>query len=396
LRDPAPAAPARPEAVAVSDEALYPVRRYQPWRDLYPRSLEIDWAAFRSQPWFLDLGLSAGDPVGHHSLAMNVHRVPEAESTTVVGSYVNRRFWPTLGAVTSWDTAAQRGLVFDGVNQAYRQERTAASAFGALPVLRRSEHSVTLNLTYTAQWLTNTDEDLYEPDPNDAVPVFPITGRLARATAGLSYRAARGYAKSISAEEGRFLSAAVTLDDEALGGRGHVRTLTYTWEEFLRNPWLDGHVLSARLGGGISRGDEAWRRRFALGGFGEQDYLQSVIELRFVGGSRLRGYRPGAVSGDQFVLVNAEYRFPLAEVAAGLWTVLPVYLQNLHAAVFADWGNAFFGSVEPGEFKLGAGGELRNDFTIGYVQPVVLRLGYAHGFDEGGLDDVYVILGSGF
>jgi hypothetical protein len=395
FRDPAPGKPDRPPAPVIREDVRYPARPYEPIRDLYPRRLEIEWAAFRSQPWFVQVGAAAFDPVGHHVLSADARVVPDADSTALVGGYAYRRFWPTLGATLARDTSRPSGLVLDGVNQRYRLERTRASLQALLPVLRRAEHAVNVGLSYTRQWLKNADEDRYEPDPNDSVPVFPSTDPRAAAAVSVSYRGARAYARSISAEEGRNLVLRFSVDDEALGGTGHARTVTYGWDEFVKNPWADGHVLALRLGGGFSRGDPDRRARFPVGGFGEQDYVQSLLELSFVSGARLRGYPPGVAAGDQFVLLNAEYRLPLADVVRGVST-LPVYLENLHLAAFADWGNAFVGPIEPQEFKLGAGGELRNDVVIGYVVPVVVRLGYAHGFDDGGVDDLYVLLGSGF
>ena len=392
-----PAVIDRPPVPRIETAVPYPARPYQPIRDLYPRHLEIDWAFIRSQPLFVVLSASARDPVGHHGVAAAVRAVPESDYASFGGSYAYYRLWPTLGAQLERGTARRGGFVLDGRNTAYREERTWGRLFAGLPLLRLAEHSVSMDLRYTVEFLRNADADRYQPDPNDVTPRFPETGTIAGAGAGVSYRGARGYDWSVSPEEGRNLALRLTVNHEALGGDYHSTTVTWTWDEFLANPLLDRHVLSLRLNGGVSRrGDFRRRTAFAIGGFLEQDVVQDLLRLSFSGGgARLRGYPPGVVVGDQYHLLNAEYRFPLGELARGILT-LPLYFKHAHMAAFADWGNAFRGEIDPAQFKLGLGGELRLELALGYHLHPILRLGYARGVDEGGIHETYVLLSSSF
>ena len=47
--------------------------------------------------------------------------------------------------------------------------------------------------------------------------------------------------------------------------------------------------------------------------------------------------------GDQFHVVNAEYRFPIMWIERGVDT-FPLYLRRLHGNLFVDYGGAFNGA----------------------------------------------------
>jgi len=68
----------------------------------------------------------------------------------------------------------------------------------------------------------------------------------------------------------------------------------------------------------------------------------------------------------------------------------------MRGLVFFDVGNAYFGPLDLSELNKGVGAELPMDFTIGYVQPMSLRLGFAYGLDEGGGAQIYMSFGRPF
>ena len=72
----------------------------------------------------------------------------------------------------------------------------------------------------------------------------------------------------------------------------------------------------------------------------------------------LRGYRPAFIVGDQYQLASVEYRAPLFWFEKGYQT-FPIYFRRLHGALFADAGNAYYGTFDPGQLRYGVGGELR-------------------------------------
>ena len=73
-----------------------------------------------------------------------------------------------------------------------------------------------------------------------------------------------------------------------------------------------------------------------------------------------------------------------------------MFLNRLSAAVYADAGDAFFGQLDFSTFRVGVGGHLLLDFTLAYVLPFTLRVGYARGLMEGGIDSFYGHLGVPF
>jgi hypothetical protein len=79
-------------------------------------------------------------------------------------------------------------------------------------------------------------------------------------------------------------------------------------------------------------------------------------------------------------VVNADYRFPLAYVQRGVGT-WPIFLQALHAALFADAGHAWTGAFDAHDIKADAGAELSADVVAGYVLPISATLGVAWGRD---------------
>ncbi|MBK6849159.1 MAG: hypothetical protein IPG96_17055 [Proteobacteria bacterium] len=158
-------------------------------------------------------------------------------------------------------------------------------------------------------------------------------------------------------------------------------------------PWLDGHVLALRYGGGAARGDFRRRGYFFLGGFPGQDLVRAVIELQPLGGAYLRGYDPGALFGDQYHLLNVEYRLPLLSFEHGLST-LPVYLNFAHLTFFGDLGDALFGALAWDRLKVGVGAEVLTEWVVGYVFSLTLRLGYARGLMEPGGDRFFVLVGN--
>src|SRR5690606_21734223 len=99
--------------------------------------------------------------------------------------------------------------------------------------------------------------------------------------------------------------------------------------------------------------------------------------------------------GTQFHLAQLEYRFPIYRFNRGIST-LPVYVNRLWATVFGDAGDAFFDEVDIAQLRVGVGAELHLDFTLFYILGFSLRVGYARGLMEGGIDQFYGHLGVPF
>jgi hemolysin activation/secretion protein len=91
----------------------------------------------------------------------------------------------------------------------------------------------------------------------------------------------------------------------------------------------------------------------------------------------VRGYDAGAVLGRRAVAATLELRVPLALVGRSLGH-LPIGVDRLSLAVFADGGDAWDGGAVPRPLRLrSTGAELVGDLTAPYDFPLRARLGVA-------------------
>ena len=109
----------------------------------------------------------------------------------------------------------------------------------------------------------------------------------------------------------------------------------------------------------------------------------------------------GAVTGHRAVSATAELRVPLALVGRALGH-LPLGLDRLSVALFADGGDAWDDGGMPSPLRLrSAGGELVGDVTFPYDFPLRARLGMAvplADLPSGGRPSpgMYAVLGADF
>ena len=138
--------------------------------------------------------------------------------------------------------------------------------------------------------------------------------------------------------------------------------LQLDWQEYLRVP-VSRHALGLRLRAGyIDRPVDSFFNFFAGGLEG------------------MRGYSYYSIEGRKMVLASANYRFPL-------WRnlkrkVLQVTLDRAYGSLFADWGNAFNGQLEPRDFKRDVGLELRVEAYSFYGYPTRAWVSAAYGLDR--------------
>jgi len=146
---------------------------------------------------------------------------------------------------------------------------------------------------------------------------------------------------------------------------------------------------------GISDGDPVAARFFHLGGAAANP---SVISFDRDAFSLLRGFPADAFAGTHVALINADYRWPIARPQRGVGT-FPLFLNTLHAAVFADAGHAWTGDFDVHRAKIAAGAELGANVVAGYQFPFSIAVGTAWGRDGAHVVDggaVYVRLGRAF
>lgn len=386
----------RPAPRVVTDPGLrFRVLPYNPAASLYPESWWFQ-AGFTPGDEFLTLLLSGNDVAELHAWNLSASYNFARRSVAANANYAYSRFWPTWSAALSYSRGPRGGLVVDGAHEIFTEQNIVASSSLALPVLRsRRFGSATLRLTYRYQRFEAVGSPEVAPDPSLPIVSRPEAGQLSGVSLSISYSRVYGYRYSVSPERGRAIGLRFSFYDPTFGSDYRVVAGTWSWTEYVPMPWRHNHVLALRLAGGISQGTLLRRGLFTVGGLPGQDILQALLQLAPVGGAYLRGYPAAALWGDQYHLLNVEYRFPITWIDWAPWT-LPIYFRRLSGAAFVDTGAAFFGPGHRDDIKVGAGAEVLLDMVVGYSLWLTVRLGYAYGFMEPGGHTYYFLLGVPF
>ena len=134
---------------------------------------------------------------------------------------------------------------------------------------------------------------------------------------------------------------------------------------------------------------------FALGGVpraGRRD-VDRQLDARRRRSATCAATRPRTVAGNQYHLLNLEYRQELWQIEHGLAT-LPIYLRRLHIAAMlatsAPRSTRTFDASR--DLRSSVGGALRLDAFFGYFVPGTFEIGYAHGLIDGGIDETWFLL----
>lgn len=381
----------RPDSTDIADDEVVVSgpRPYRPLETLAPYSYQLTLGA-DAFGTALTVLTGGSDVAGFHAWSLGATYGLERGDVSVAAAWSYGRLWPSFRLAVGRGIGRPGGLYIDGRNTRYTEERWAASAAMGLPVLRDPGFSADLSFIYSVDWLRNVSPDP-TLDPNTAVPQLPETGVIAGLTTRLSLSSVRRYRYSVGPAEGRSISLAMRVNHEALGSEFQALELSYRWDEYLPMPWRGNQTLSLRLSGGIITTDRRRDGSYALGGAGQQDLVDAVVNSRRVSSSWFRGYAPGALRGRQYHLLNAEYRVPVFTIEKGLDT-MPIYVRRLHLAALFDAGNAFYDDLDPTEFKLAVGGAIRLDVVFGWYMPGTFDLGYARGLSEGGVGEYWLYL----
>jgi hypothetical protein len=302
---------------------------------------------------------------------------------------------PSLRFAMSRTLVDRGGWRIDGVNRRYREEDWSGTLSVGIPFESRPNASWTLSFDYDVDWyrLVQAPSMSATPDPNQRVPMMPPTDY---AQAGIATRMAfstvRGLTFGLGSQSGFDGSVAIRLDHPALGATYRNVTVSYAADRY-QKLWGRTPVLSMRLVGAIRQGDLLRLGGFGLGGVPAQDVVSSIVNSTRVGATGyLRGYPVRTVAGNQYHLLNLEYRQELWNVEHGLAT-LPVYLRRLHMALLSDVGTAFDAAFDAKrDMRASVGAALRLDAYFGYFVPGTFELGYARGLINGGTSETWFLL----
>jgi Tol biopolymer transport system component len=389
-----PAPPVRAEVeVPQADPGVYtataggPARPYSPWPSVRPTS----WLPALESDEGLGTGLGAAvfgaDAVGRHTYDLYA------------------LVYPSGGRVEGGLFYQYAGLGVPVVDVAVEQEwslRATRAGNPRLPGdLLRRERLAALGVTFprprfrSFQWLTLSGDvrDRHhvwaDPRVSDTLRDIPLD---VGAVATLGHSTVRGYAYSISPENGFTVSGTAQArrytrpfagDADATGYlRLTGRSRAY---QGFRGAGFARHALAGRANTGADFGPRS--PGFTVGGASGSGSLPIGVDLQLgrALGFPLRGYPEGVQQGDRAFSASAEYRFPLALVERG-YRLLPLFLDRLWGDVFADAGGAwctrdcerlYRGQPRSPRPLYSVGTELGVDFTVGYFADLRLRGGVA-------------------
>lgn len=172
-----------------------------------------------------------------------------------------------------------------------------------------------------------------------------------------------------------------------LGGATNFDRVWGDYRRYVPLPWTH-HVLAVRGLTGMNFGQNGGQ--FTVGGWDTSNRMLNQMDLTaatdvFTSRVGLRGYDAVlANTGNKIGILSAEYRFPIAEVNRGLWT-LPFYLDRVYGAVGYEaanvWDSPF---MSDGSFRLdrtlhGASLELRSQLSLWRYIKTDMRIGVAQG-----------------
>ncbi|HEY3445019.1 MAG TPA: hypothetical protein VGK67_01600 [Myxococcales bacterium] len=365
---------------------VYPAKPYQPIDTLRPYYW-LPIAGADAKGMTLGITTSGADVVGKHAWALEAQFGLASLQPSFSAGYATQLFYPDLNL----EIGSELGYIPNApIDLFERQYHGSASLFFPFSHLDQS-YSVGLGyeLRYYDPWAVEVPHD-----PTDEPPFKADRGLAATLSLNLGFSNAQRFANSISTERGISVRLNLRGARPEWGSQFRYLAAEGSVSTFLAVPWLEHHVLALRLMGGASAGDLGGRRIFGLGGMSVHDPILDLLQYSGLYGAGLRGYRPGAFSGNFYTLLNAEYRFPIVRVDAGLWT-LPIYVRRIHGAVTFDVGEATDHWTWSG-LKPSVGAELRAELYLGYALSTTLRLGYARGLAPEGVDDFFFGLGNSF
>lgn len=398
---PAIAAPKdRPDPVADPGPVKITKKPYNPFWTVRPRNWLFDLSRGKFSDTAFSLTTEGADIAGLHRVAFRLTADPSAPAPDVTLSYNFSRLPVDLG-VRAFHSVTPRGGYQIGGEEVTYNERTLGVSTGISFPIRDEFTYQSVSMSYN---IAAYSGDF--PVRGHTDPFAPITVRPPEGTVGIVHL---GYYFT-NVEQGQLTPGSArgftfTFDVDFGGDPTASAFSSYAFNSsltgYIPNPFYRKHTLALRAAGGVSGGEYPRGNTYFVGGYNldraaEPDAILSGI---FNGAVALRGYPVNGFGGKEYVLANAEYRFPIAVPEVGLAT-LPIYLRRIDGNIFSDLGGAFrdFDVENMGFFRRGrfldtdllhasVGAELWINAILFYGLGTQFRLGYARGLTPKSLID---------
>jgi len=399
---------AGPGSPSRSDVAAH---AYSPWRSLLPRYWEPVIESGTQSGTSVGGATSGDDAIGRHAyFAQASYNLRHHDAKAFAGYQYAGLGQPVLSF--SGEIDRQHSSIFtksgDVVGDLAERSRTVAASASLSRPRVRSFSSISIG--------GEIEDRQFASDPDTLLahlnPFFRQRLTLPSLFASASWSNTRRAILSISREDGVALSALVRERWRSGSGDPPSASITAVSAGYkaLDLPGFAHHVAALRLAGGWA--DSRATSSFSVGGLsgGSLDILAGVSvgeERRTFG---VRGFPPSSERGNHAFAGTLEYRAPLA-VPSRRVPVLPVLLDRLAIAAFADAGRAYCspgdvasvcaGPVSSRPTLVSSGAELYLDTALQYDVPARFRLGVAapvrgREFAHAKRMSLYVAFGSAF
>jgi dipeptidyl aminopeptidase/acylaminoacyl peptidase len=349
--------PQPPAARPDVEPDILSARPYSPFATVLPTF----WTpTFESDEGETVAGAATGsiDALGRHAYGVEAGWATARGRPDWQVAYAYDRRRPTFYVLASDDTDPWRG----------GERRTVETNAGMLLASRRirRSHTVLAELHASSETFTCA---------SGLSTCREIDGRRLTRTSvrtGWSFDAARMFGYSISPEEGGRIAA--TLEAARTASSGGLSSISATLDarRYL-GLWPRHAVLAVRGAAAASWGDRPFRREFSASG---SDPQPGGFRFGSDAVGMIRGLDPDRLFGYRAAVVNVDYRVPLAHVERGVGT-LPVFLRQVHAAMFVDAGHAWSDGFRAADVRSSIGGELSLDTVFGYFLPLTVSAGGA-------------------
>ena len=334
------------------------------------------------------------DAVGLHGYSLAVGLDTHTGETDIGASYGYSGWRPGIRFAGARTLVTRGGWRVDGVSKTFEEEDWAGTFGLVVPLEQRPASSWSLSFDYSADWFRLVHPPVgLMADPNDRVPLRPITDYVeAGIGSRLSFSKVRGQTFSLGPTDGFDASVSVRMDHPAFGSEYHAVTVAYGADLYQRL-WGNTPVIAARLVGAVRAGDNARNGGYGLGGVPAQDVAMSIVNsTRSSAIGYLHGYPARSLVGNQYHLLNLEYRQELWNIEHGLQT-LPVYLRRVHFAIMSDTAVAWNSTFDANnDVRTSIGAALRLDAFFGYFVPGTFEIGWSRGLIQGGIDESWFLL----
>jgi hypothetical protein len=386
----------KPPPIHVADDA-FAVSAPRPYRALETMSPQSWTAQLDSASNSASIQTGGSDAAGLHGYALAVGLDYEHGDVDVGASYYYTGLRPGFHISGARSILTRGGWRIDGVSKTFTEEDWSGTAGISIPLESRPSSHWTASFDYDVDWyrLVTPPIGASMPDPNDRVPLRPITDYVQTGVAArVAYSSVRSWIYALGPTTGFDASLSLRYDDPAIGATYRNVTVSYAADRFFKL-WGKTPVLAIHAQGALRAGDLVRPGSFGLGGIPAQDVAMSIVNsTRSSPIGYLRGYPARTVVGNQYHLLNLEYRQELWQIEHGLAT-LPIYIRRLHLAVLNDWGTAYDTAFDPDtNLRVSVGAALRLDAFFGYFVPGTFEVGYAHGLIGGVSETWFLLTGS--